>query len=124
MSVEDFHRNRRMFAIVAGDVIIGPKDSPMSHSEWFESIGKDAEKTENECVRGFADERGLFFYRGKKFDATEDDEKELVAHLEEIANALELSLETLVFMGMKKTADTIWPPKKKIGTVGVLTGKN
>ena len=78
MSIKEFHCVRRMFLIREGTVILGPPNSPMSHRDWFESIGLDGKKTIEECVRGFVDDRGLFFYTGKDFNTDEKVENELI----------------------------------------------
>lgn len=72
MNEEEFHR-RRMFVVTdPPEKLIGvsvrwadPNDE-RSHAEWFESKGWDWAK---ECVRGFVDETGVYFYRGPECEA-------------------------------------------------------
>ncbi len=112
-----------MFLIREDTVILGPPNSPMSHRDWFESIGLDGKKTIEECVRGFVDDRGLFFYTGKDFNTDEKIENELMTHLSELANALCLSPKTNVYSGVIKTKDVRFPPKKEMGTINDLLKK-
>jgi len=120
LNSKDFHRSRRMFCIHDGEVLVAPLHTLMSHKEWFTSMGLEGEKTIESDVRGFADDRGLFFYRGKKFNTTREDEETLIKHLQEIQLKLNLPDDTQVHAGVKPTGETRYPPKKKLGTIGKL----
>jgi hypothetical protein len=124
MPVEDFHKSRRMFCIHKGEVLVGSSGSPLSHHKWFNSLGLDVEKMINESVRGFVDDRGLFFYKGDDFNVDGETERAFLKHLTEIQGKLNLPDETPVYGGVIKTNDFRYPPKKKYGTIAQLTGEN
>jgi len=119
-TVEDFHLSRRMFCILEGKVIVGPERSPMSHREWFQSMGLDADEAVRDAIRGFADGRGVFFYRGEDFRVDDETERLFRLCLPAIAEAMGLRGDTQVFGGIRKTDTIRWPPKKAYGAVDRL----
>jgi hypothetical protein len=70
-TVDDFHRQRRMFVLCDG-LQIAPEADTRSHVEWMTDEGW-LESLEDPAfrniVRGFHDPRGLFFYRDHNFKA-------------------------------------------------------
>jgi hypothetical protein len=123
MSVSDFHRSRRMFCINDGEVLVGPQNSPLSHKEWLTTLGYDSEKLIEESVRGFADDRGLFFYKGTDFKVDRDTEETLLNHLNELRDILQLQGDTRVYGGVIPTDDVKYPPEREYGTIEELTTK-
>jgi hypothetical protein len=121
MNLQEFHLSRRMFCIIDGKILIAPEKSTLSHKEWLESLGLDGEVEKS--VRGFADDRGLFYYRGKGFLADPATEKEFMRHLKSLAEAMKLPPTTQVFGGVTATKDARYPPRKKHGTIAALTGR-
>ena len=118
MQAEDFHKSRRMFCILEGEIYIGPKNSPLSHKEWFEELGWDPEKTIKEKIRGFTDDRCLFFYKGEDFNVDKETEKTFMHYLKYLQKALNLPDETQVYGGATPTKNkTKYPPKTKYGTI-------
>jgi len=116
-SIEGFHKSRSMFCILKGEIYLAPENSTLSHNEWFETLGWDAEKTIQENIRGFADDRGLFFYKGEDFHTDENTEKTFFHYLKYIQKALNLPDENQVYGGVTPTPNTGYPPKKKYGTI-------
>ena len=113
-----------MFVIHDDRLVIAPPDSPQSHTEWFTSMGLPADEVVRDCVRGFADDRGIFFYQGEDFEADEGTEKELLKHLPKIKDRLKLPDDTEVYGGVTPTDDVRYPPKKSLGTVGELLNQS
>jgi len=117
MSVQDFHKSRRMFCIHEGKILVSPPKSPLSHREWFTNLGLDAQKTIDESVRGFIDDRGLFFYKGDDFIVDDTVEKTFLRHLIGLQKTLNLPDETQVYGGVKKIKETKYPPAKEYGKI-------
>lgn len=109
-----------MFVIHEGRLLIAPVNSPQSHRQWFTSIGLQADEVVRDSVRGFIDDRGIFFYRGEDFLVDEEAEKEFIQYLKEIRDSLELKDDTEVYGGVTPTDDVRYPPRKSYGTVAEL----
>jgi hypothetical protein len=117
MPIVDFHKTRRMYCIHNGKILLAPENSPLSHSEWFAKLGLDVRKAIRESVRGFVDERGLFFYKGEDFKVDLETEKTFLRHLPKLQAKLKLPDKTEIYGGLTKTKQTKYPPKKKYGTI-------
>lgn len=116
MSIVDFHKTRRMFCIHNGKILLAPENSPLSHSEWFAKLGLDVQKAIKESVRGFVDERGLFFYKGEDFNIDPKTEKTFFKYLPKLKEKLNLPNHTNLYGGViKKRGVTRYPPRKKYG---------
>lgn len=80
-----------------------------SHSQWFKERGWDWAE---ECVRGFVDDTGIYFYRGPNYDndsSTIQAARELIS---EIRRTVALSAGTPVFAGMYPgEIGTRWEPR-------------
>jgi hypothetical protein len=68
-SVEDFHRQRRMFFVIQGSLLLPAGGSPLSHSAWLALfMGKaKAERHLADCTRGYCLDGELRAYRGPDF---------------------------------------------------------
>jgi hypothetical protein len=121
MTIEDFHRSRRMFCIRSGKLLIAPSNCPNSHLQWLNCIGMDGLAIIQHSVRGFADDRGLFFYTGEDLHTDEKTEEELLKHIKQLKEAMKLPPNMPVYAGVIKTKDARYPPKKKLGTIAELT---
>ena len=120
MSIEDFHKTRRMYCILEGEseIYIAPKNSPLSHKEWFQELGWDPKKAIEQNIRGFVDDRGIFYYKGEDFHTDPKTEKTFLHYLKYLQKALNLPDETQVYGGATPTKNTTkYPPKKKHGTI-------
>ena len=113
----EFHRNRRMFAIVEGKLFIAPENISLSHGEWIRSENLlDDSSNINDLVRGFIDSEGVYFYKGEDFSIDEKSEKIFFRKLKEIIERLEIDSNTHIFGGMVKQEKLgKWPPKKDYG---------
>jgi len=112
-----------MFCINDDEVLVGPPNSPMSHKQWFNTLGCDCEKLIEESVRGFADDRGLFFYKGVDFKVNPETEQTFLKHLTELRDILQLPGDTPVYGGVTPTDDLKYPPEREYGTIEELTTK-
>ena len=86
---EIFHKLRRSFIIINGEVKYIPEGSTMSHFEFCSSIGMDKE-TFNKITRGYYLNGYVSFY---KDNFIYDDEviSEALAHINEIAEHLSIN---------------------------------
>lgn len=118
----EYHRQRRMFCIYKGNLIIAAPNNPQSHKEWFESEGFISSEDDNLILAGtrgvMTHEKELYFYTGYNFEVTSVVEEEFFAHLKELAEKLALPSETLIYGGALKSAPgTKWPARKSYGCV-------
>src|SRR4030065_1864879 len=78
--IRKYHRERRMFVIKDGQVILGPCNFCGTHVDWFLGEGwiggEDGDRLMKEAVRGAVYNGNLLFYKGWNFDIDEDSEKE------------------------------------------------
>jgi len=118
---KEFHRSRQMFAVVNKQLLLGPRDSEWSHREWFTHLGLDAVDVIEQCVRGFVDSTGLYFYQGNDFRTSTAIEAEIFKYLPELVSQLKLASGTAVYAGMKVQAvGKKWVPQKSLGSVSEL----
>ncbi|RLG13498.1 MAG: hypothetical protein DRN66_04040 [Candidatus Nanohalarchaeota archaeon] len=119
---KQMHKTRRMFCIIGDKLFIAELNASYSHAVWFEKeewIKKDAELMEK-ITRGMVDPKGnIYFYVGYDFRITKKAEKEIMKHLPELVEKLNVSSEAKIYGGFTiKKAGEQWPPKKCYGTVG------
>lgn len=76
----DFHKSRRMFAILNGNLEVAEPETPDSHAVWF---GKEGWSGVETVTRGYVcPRRGhVSFYVGNDFRVTPDSEKEFFCSL-------------------------------------------
>jgi hypothetical protein len=70
MTTQEFHKARRMFAVVGGAVLVGPVEDERSHLEWLTDLcGPEAAAAIIlKATRGFLHRAELRLYRGPDFD--------------------------------------------------------
>lgn len=121
---EDFHKQRIMFAIYEDKLYIAPKNSKLTHPEWFEELGWMDEENDDimeTLTRGFVDPRGVFFYSGYDFLITEENEKEIMEFLSEIKKQFNLTEDVHLYGGLiKQEKPGVWPAKKDYGKISEL----
>lgn len=122
-SKEEYHKTRRIFAIIDNKLRIAREKYPGSHDEWFIEKGwiKDINDSRyEEITRGMiAPDGDIYFYVGKELRLTDKAKKEFLSKLKELAEKFKLSLETEIFGGMiKKEVGVQWPGRELIGVVG------
>jgi hypothetical protein len=120
--IRGFHRQRIMFAIRGGVLHIAPKESPDSHAEWFERLGwitPDSDALMNKITRGYVDPSGVYAYTGFDFRIEEFVEEDLLKHLGELFQSLNLTSDTKVYLGLTPPteANQAWEPRKVMGTI-------
>lgn len=75
MTEQEFHNQRKAFAIIDGKLTWCPKG--LSHKEWLVDTGIISQYAfDNELVRGYMDDTGIYFYQG---DFKNNDYVEIVA---------------------------------------------
>jgi hypothetical protein len=100
--VKDYHRSRRMFAIKDGKLFIADKGAEYSHADWFKKmhwIDEDDDSLMDIIVRGAVEPNGVYFYKGYTFEVDKQSEAEMMTHLPELVNMLNISNETHLFGG-------------------------
>lgn len=111
--VKQYHESRRMFYIsTEGEIIFAPKNSSMSHSEWFETI--EPKVRLEEVVRGVVQSNGIFFYIG---DFQTDSIVEMVArkYYRSIIKECLLKDTIKVYAGLiKSKPGLLWRGKTRI----------
>lgn len=117
-------RQRRMFAIIQGRIEVAPTDDERSHTEWFFDMGWLSDSDDpvfESIVRGFADDRGIFAYKGCGFYACVQDE--IIPRLIQLRDSLELTDEAFVFLGAHETSCGMRHQGKEVaGQIGQLIG--
>ena len=126
----EFHRSRRMFCLKDGEIKVAPRDTAMSHLEWFEAEGwvtPDDQHFMEATVRGMfiPNENAIFLYRGRGFFFDADLIAEVNRRARELQAALLLDGYVLVYAG---PADTVIRGRryeqKLLGTIESLTRRN
>ncbi len=119
---EDFHRSRRMFAVVADVLYIAPPERSGSHESWLlqeDLIDSPRDGRINGIVRGFVDESGVYFYSGEDFSAPGWAERLFFSHAGEIQDKLSLPDDLPCYGGMiPQPRAERWPPRKAYGMLG------
>ena len=62
LNEKEFHKSRIAFMIINQEVIF-LENSPMSHIEWYTSLGLPIEKFDN-IVRGYTKDNKIIYYKG------------------------------------------------------------
>jgi hypothetical protein len=100
----DFHRSRRMFCVMDGEVKVAPEGTAMSHLEWFEAEGwvvaGDAKFIETTIRGAFIPARhALFLYRGVGFFFDDEVIEQARRRAADLRAALMLDPEVEVHVG-------------------------
>lgn len=128
MSATEFHRQRRMFAIVHDALHIARSGDSRSHAEWFIAKGWIAGTSCREfekIVRGFVDDRGLFAYRSEGV-GHEFSHRGVIGTLKrllpEIARRLDLRYSTVIWLGaIPDREGSRWKGRVRVGTIEEVT---
>lgn len=117
-----FHRQRRMFAVVKGELRIAREFDERDHATWARHEGWVSEF--QSATRGFVDATGVYVYRGSRHEPSSYAEEDLAEHADLIAFLAGGKLDTPIWNGMKpgEPGDR-WKPERILCTVGELLGK-
>jgi hypothetical protein len=108
--VEKFHRRRRMFAIVNGELLIAPANDPRSHKQWL----GDHEY----LLRGYYNEQGIVYYSSLFREARPEDWVAVLRQIPHIVNAFEIrDLRTPIYAGVIVNPQR-WQPAQCKGVIG------
>jgi len=125
-AVENFHQQRRMFAIRDGVLRIAPENASYSHAQWFVSEGwiKPGEDgLMGSATRGFVDSRGVFFYKDYDFSFDAKAQAEILNFLQELVDNLALDLNLHLFGGLIRGGPgEKWPGQNDLGALRDLCG--
>jgi len=120
--VREFHRQRRMFAVVKGAMIFAREDDERDHRTWARHDGW--EKDFESATRGFVDPTGIYVYRGSHYGECFGAESDLAEHADLLSFLANDKLDTPIWNGMQPGATgERWKPIKKLCTVGELLAK-
>lgn len=119
--VRSFHRQRRMFCVRDGNLIIADKGLSYSHKEWFHELGWKKDEIEEFMTAGL---RGVIlpgeikFYTGYDFRINDQIESDFFNSLPGLAKELNLSPETKIYGGqiVGKPGET-WENQKYFGVI-------
>ncbi len=119
---EDFHRKRRMFCILEGELKIAEENCPLSHAGWFlreKWISLEDDSLFDEIVRGYVDNEGnIYFYSGYRFVINSTIEKTFFNFLTKLRDELCLGNSGNVFGGMILDEKNELVPNKFYGKIG------
>ncbi|MCX6789813.1 MAG: hypothetical protein NTZ42_04395 [Candidatus Gribaldobacteria bacterium] len=125
--VENFHKQRRMFAIKDGVLHIAPENAPYSHAQWFTNEGwikPGDDELMGSVIRGFVDNRGVFFYKDYDFSFNAKAQAEILSCLRELVDNLRLDLDLHLFAGLIKGGPgKKWPGQSDLGVLRDLLDK-
>lgn len=124
-TILSFHRQRRMFVVKDGELKLASVGSPLSHAQWFESLGwmsPEHDEIMEELTRGYVDSTGVYAYTGFDFKITKKVEQDVLKVIKELSDALDVLPKAHVYLGLTKpSADNPrWQPSKNIGTIESL----
>ena len=126
----EFHRSRRMFCFRDGEIKVAPRDTAMSHLEWFEAKGwvtPDDQRFMEATVRGMfiPDKNAIFLYRGRGFFFDDDLIAEANRRARQLQAALLLDGYVLVYAGpADATIRGRRYEQKLLGTIESLTRRS
>lgn len=115
-----------MFALKENELIVQKDKTNQSHKEWFDSLGwfkmEKEEDVMNNIIRGYADEEGVYIYKGEDFDITIEDVDKFAPYLSELQTVLGLQERLPVYAGVvKEELGTKYRPRRYIGSVMTIT---
>ncbi len=113
-----FHKQRRMLAIIEGELHLAPQGDERDHKTWFDHSGWS--RIFDDVVRGFIDPTGIYVYRGEHFFDPLFVDQDLADH----ADLIDAPPQTPVWAGMQQgRPGERWRPLRSLGTLGDLLAK-
>jgi len=112
--VERFHYQRRMFAFPYGLIKLSEGKDIRSHEEWL----KDEMYFTGQCLRGYVDKTGIYFYSTRHYKTRQGDWKKFQNYLciMIVSMGLDLSGNLLVHEGViPGKLGEHWEPRKTHG---------
>jgi hypothetical protein len=120
----EFHRQRRMFAVVKGVLKIAPAGAEYDHETWSRYEGWGREASFESVLRGFVDATGIYTYRGSDYAMSALATGDLAEHADLLAFLVGNKLETPIWNGMQPGAPgERWKPTRLVCTLGELLTK-
>lgn len=117
-----FHRQRRMFAVVKGELLVAREFDERDHETWARHDGWHADY--EYVTRGFVDETGVYVYRGSLYEPSLRAEDDLAEHADLIAFLANDQIHLPIWNGMRPgAAGERWKPMQALCTVGELLEK-
>ena len=120
----NFHKKRRLFAIIDNNLYIAPAGTADSHLEWLiaEDLLKDFQNTElNGITRGYVSSSGLYFYEGD-FELTTKAESDFFSRMSEIIIKLNVDTDLHLYGGFSKgEVGKQWTPIKDFGVIDKIS---
>lgn len=123
-TIEDFHRSRRMFAVINGQLYIAEPNTIESHKEWFirkKWIVDENDPTFNIIPRGYVDSKNIYAYFGEDFQENSKLEKIILMFIPELYERLNLSKELILCLGAIPCDQDPYPPRRIIGPLKELS---
>lgn len=110
---QEFHRQRRMFAITDDCLEIAPAGRTFGHFEW---LGEEKFK---KAVRGYVDPKGdVHFYVGKDFQVTDKACAVMRNHLGLLCRRLNVASSSNIFGGaIPDVLVKTWEPRRCYGSI-------
>lgn len=123
MEEKEYHKARRMFFLIDGDLVIPKKGSDKSHLEWLMENGytpKEADRIIETVLRGVVNPDGnIRFFIGRNWEVNEEIEKKFFDILPKLIETFRLEPEAIIGGGtIKGDIGDFWPAKKEYGKVG------
>ena len=118
-----------MFCLKDGEIKVAPRDTAMSHLEWFEAEGwvsADDQRFIEAAVRGMYIQKknAIFLYRGRGFFFDDDLIAEANRRARQLQTALMLDAHVMVYAGPADTGIRGRRYEQKLlGTIESLTRK-
>lgn len=109
MTYGQFHKQRRMFIVVDGTVLVAPKNDPRTHEQWLtETVGETKARVWiASCTRGYVLRDLLVAYVGDSFSEEVNEQS--------LWSAVRLFQDTQgikrIGKGVTPSENQPWPPK-------------
>ena len=121
ITIEDFHRSRRMFAVINNVLFISEPNTTESHKEWFirmNWIKDDKDTYFNIIPRGYVDSKNLYIYIGENFEEDIELAEVLLQYLPQLINKLQLSNDINLCLGAIPGGNqNPFPPRRVLGKI-------
>jgi len=115
------HINRQMFAIIDDTLYFAKENTELSHRLWFIEKGwitENEDKLFGEVVRGYSNDKGVYFYKGYDFSVDIESECIMLKHLNELVDKLNLDQKLHLYGGkIKQIMAAEWEFRKDYGPI-------